>query len=240
MSENKLLGETHSCYKKYYEEKGADRNDVLCTPGVLFQKLAKDRAEIRALGAIGLSKDWKVLDVGCGGGTNLASLLHYGITPEQLYGIDLMPSRIEEAQSKYPNISFHCCDASKAPFEDGFFDLITESTMFLQLPSETLAEDIAAEMIRLVKPGGYIMLTDWRYDFWRPGYTGLPMRRIKRLFLVGTETKVVRREHGPLLPPLGRFLSAYAGPLYFLLHALLPILAGQMTTVLQKTASPAE
>lgn len=238
MTDNKLLNETAAIYTDYYKGKGSTRNDVLCTPGVLFQKLAKTRAEIRALGAIGLSTNWKVLDVGCGSGTSLAEMLQHGLAPDQLYGIDLLPERVAEAQSKYPNINFHSCDASSAPFETGFFDLLTESTVFLQLPSETLAEDIASEMVRLVKPGGYIMLTDWRYDFWRPGYTGLSMRRIKSLFGVGTKTTVVCREHGPLLPPLGRFLSTYAGPLYFLIHAALPFVVGQMTTILQKTSSP--
>ena len=53
------------------------------------------------------------------------------------------------------------------------------------MTDESTANAIAKEMVRVVKSGGYLMLTDWRYNFRREGYAGLSRARIDRLFGVG-------------------------------------------------------
>jgi SAM-dependent methyltransferase len=120
-------------------------------------------------------------------------------------------------------------------FKTGAFDLVLESTMFVLMTSDDLAARIAREMIRVAKPGGYIMLVDWRYA--KPGsdvYRAVTSARIASLFQVGAATSVVARERGALVPPIGRFLSRRAPWLYFLVQALMPPLGGQVTTVLRK------
>ena len=81
------------------------------------------------------------------------------------------------------------------------------------------------------------MLTDWRYSFGRPGYRALSSKRIANLFAVGTRSRVVCRTHGALIPVLGRALSQYASWLYFPVCKLFPPLVGQLTVILQKSAS---
>ena len=122
-------------------------------------------------------------------------------------------------------------------FDDGLFDITTESTMFVQITEDHWAQNIASEMLRVTKPGGYIVLIDWRYS--KPGntdYKGVSRRRIADLFGVGKYTTVRTRTRGALVPPLGRALSRYASMLYFLMQALWPPCVGQMTTVLKKSA----
>jgi SAM-dependent methyltransferase len=225
-----------AAYSPYYREHGDDRNDLLTNPGVLFQTLAFDRANIRALGKLNLDRSKaKVLDVGCGTGSSILSLLRLGFDPANLSGIDLEQDRIDRALRQAPNVDFRCGDARQLQFADGTFDLVLESTMFVLMPDESLAREIAGEMIRVTRKGRYIMLVDWRYG--KPGkahYRGVSAARIRNLFDVGRRTRVTGVERGALIPPVGRFLSRSLPSLYFTVQALVPPLVGQTTTVLEK------
>lgn len=202
----------------------------------MFQAFAFDRANIRALGRMDIDRDSaRILDVGCGSGAGLFQLLRLGFKADLMAGVDISPARVEAGRAALPNVELRCESADAMSFANGAFDLVFESTMFVLLPSEGLARDIANEMIRVTKPGGYLMLVDWRYA--KPGsdvYRAMSPKRIAALFGVGDTTRVVARERGALVPPLGRFLSRRAPSLYFAAQALLPFAVGQMTTVLKK------
>ena len=227
---------TGPSYSQYYKDHGEDRNDILGNPGVLFQTLAFDRANIRALGRLGLERRTaRVLDVGCGTGSSLLSLIRLGFDPSNLSGIDLDQDRIDAALRQAPNVDFRCGDARKLDYPDASFELVLESTMFVLMTDEAVARDIAREMIRVTKPGGHLMLIDWRYG--KPGnatYLGLSKSRIVSLFDVGNSTRVEAVEKGALVPPVGRFLSKSLPSLYFMVQALMPPLVGQTTTLLRK------
>ncbi len=224
--------QTVDWYEDYYTTKGDDRNDPLRNPGVLFQNLAFEKSIVEALRTIGVDKSWKVLDVGCGAGFSMLRLLSYGFEPERLHGIDIAENRIARGRKRQPALNFTLGDATAMEFPSGSFDLAMESTMFVQITDDAMAGGIANEMIRVVKPGGYIMLTDWRYSFGRKGYLALSPARIRKLF--GDKVTVVCRKHGALLPPLGRALSRYLPSLYFPVCRLFPFLVGQVTVVLQR------
>jgi SAM-dependent methyltransferase len=227
---------TGPAYSQYYKDHDEDRNDILSNPGVLFQTLAFDRANIRALGRVGLDRRTaRVLDVGCGTGSSLLSLIRLGFHPQNLSGIDLEQDRIDEALRLAPNVDFRCGDARQLSYPDATFDLVLESTMFVLMTDEVFARDIAREMIRVTRPGGHIMLIDWRYG--KPGnstYVGVSKTRIASLFDVGSATSVEAVERGALVPPVGRFLSRSLPSLYFLVQAVLPPLVGQTTTLLRR------
>lgn len=229
--------ETSDWYKDYYLRKGKDRNDLLTNPEVLFQHLALESAVIATLRKVtGLNRsDSRILDVGCGSGVGLARFLQLGFSPDQLCGIDILADRIEEAKRKYPNIRLVCDDASSMPFAPGEFDLVLESTMFVQITDEQLAHGIAHEMLRVTRANGYVMLVDWRYD--KPGdgrYKAVSRGRIERLFSVGSLSDIVSWANGSLVPPIGRPVSAYIPSVYFLLRAIFPFLAGLTITLLRK------
>src|SRR5258708_5404623 len=120
--------QTEEWYKKYYEAKGKDRNDLLTNPGVLYQLLAFEASVVSALRRASLDRESStILDVGCGGGNSIARFLEYGFAPRNLRGIDIIPARIEEAKARYPNLDFLCHDATAMPYESGTFDLVLES-----------------------------------------------------------------------------------------------------------------
>jgi ubiquinone/menaquinone biosynthesis C-methylase UbiE len=231
-----LQEETEEWYKKYEGRTGSERNDGLKNPEVTFQRFAFDASIISALRSMKIkSYSIKILDVGCGSGGSFFNFLRLGFDPHMMYGLDILPNRIDEGRQKFPNINFTCGDASNIKFPDNTFDLVFEVGMFIQLTSDEISEKIAQEMLRVVKPEGYIMLVDWRYS--KPGvfdYKGLSKGRIADIFKINKESKLCGVYNGALVPPIGRFLSKKLPSTYFLVQSIFPFFVGQIATVLQK------
>ena len=227
---------TGEYYREYGARKGVNRNSLLQNPEVLFQILAQEAAMVRALRSIHLdSRSARVLDVGCGEGDSLLLLLRLGFPPANLSGVDLLEDRIHKAKASNSLITFECADATRLQFPDDSFDLVTETMMFLQLTDDATAKRIASEMIRVTKPGGTLLVSDWRYS--KPGsheFKGVSRKRLGNLYDVGRRTEVRAAFRGSLVPPLGRFLSKNFPAAYFMIHALLPWSAGHMVTTLRK------
>lgn len=220
--------ETQSWYRRYYEKHGASRNDPLTDPGVLLQNLATQAAVIAALRTAALDRSTaQVLDVGCGEGASLALLTQLQFDPANLHGIDVLTERIAAAERLHPAMRFHCGDAAEMPYETGHFDLVMESTMFVQLTNEEHAKKVASEMYRTSRR--YVLVVDWRYG--KAGYRAVTRKRIRTLFPACT---IVSQHHGALVPPIGRALSAYLPAAYFPVRALLPFLTGLTATLLRK------
>jgi ubiquinone/menaquinone biosynthesis C-methylase UbiE len=236
-SEKALRTATEECYREYNARKGADRNSLLNNPEVLFQSLARDAAMVRALGWIKPDpQSTRVLDVGCGDGDSVWIFLRLGFEPANLFGVDIQEDRILQAKATNPLVKFECADATRLSFSDDTFDISMESMMFLQLTEDDIARRIASEMIRVTKPGGILLVSDWRYS--KPGsdeFKGVSPRRIADLYQIGKRTEVCRTFRGPLVPPVGRFLSKYLASAYFAIHSLFPFLAGHVITVLRKS-----
>ncbi|MGH9680104.1 MAG: class I SAM-dependent methyltransferase [Candidatus Acidiferrales bacterium] len=236
VSKDELQAATENYYREYSARKGADRNSLLHNPEVLFQSLARDAAMVRALGWIAADpQSARVLDVGCGAGDSLWILQRLGFEPLNLFGVDIQEDKIVEAKARNPLVHFDCANATRLAFPDDAFDIAMESMMFLQLTDDEIAGQIAAEMIRVTKPGGVMLVSDWRYS--RPGsseFQGVTPRRIAALYQTGGRTEVCRTFRGSLVPPVGRFLSRYASSAYFAVQALFPFLAGHQITILKK------
>jgi SAM-dependent methyltransferase len=237
VSIDKLQTATEDYYREYNVKKGVDRNSLLHNPEVLFQSLARDAAMVRALRWINPNpQSARVLDVGCGDGDSLWIFLRLGFEPSNLFGVDIQEHRIAQAKATNPLVNFECTNATNLGFPDGTFDIAMESMLFLQLTDDDIARRIASAMLRVTKPGGILLVSDWRYS--KPGsdeFKGVSPSRIADLYQIGTRTDVCRTFRGPLVPPVGRFLSKYLSSAYFAIHALFPFLAGHMITVLRKS-----
>src|SRR5216683_1214156 len=241
-SVNALRVATEQCYREYNARKGVGRNSLLQNPEVLFQSLAKDAAMVRAMRWIKPNPDSaRVLDVGCGEGDSLWVVLRLGFEPANLFGVDIQEEKIIQAKATNPLVNFECADATSLGFDDETFDIAMESMMFLQLTDDEIARRIASEMIRVTKPGGVLLISDWRYS--KPGskeFKGVSRKRIKELYQVGKQTRVRRTFRGALIPPVGRFLSKHVPSAYFAVQKLMPFLTGQVVTVLEKCGASEE
>jgi SAM-dependent methyltransferase len=231
---NRTIGK--EWYEGYYASRGANRNSLLFNSEVLFQSLAQEAAVVRAVQSTGSNGHAaRVLDVGCGDGSSLITFLRLGFPPGNLYGVDLQESRIRQAQERFPSMNIQQGDATRLEYASEAFDLLFESTMFIHSVDDQLSRQIADEMLRVTKRGGHLILCDWRYA--KPGsdaHKALSPKRIARLFSTGEKTVRCGVFRGPLIPPIGRFLSRRSPSTYFLLQGLFPFLVGQLITVLRK------
>jgi ubiquinone/menaquinone biosynthesis C-methylase UbiE len=102
-----------------------------------------------------------IVDVGCGGGHDLAAWLERGWSPELLAGIDLVSGRIEAARKRCPGVDLRVGSGTDLPFESGQFDVATAATVFSSIPDTHSRQRLFAEMYRVVRPGGLVVI----YDF---------------------------------------------------------------------------
>ena len=214
---------------------GKDRNNIITNKGVFFQSIAKKRSFIKSLSQIKIDSSSNILDIGCGGAWDLVELIKYGFSQENLYGVDIKDECISRAKIDFPLLNLSCQDATRLDFQDDFFDLVFESTMFVTLTDTIMSKKIAEEMIRVTKKNGFILLIDWKYGkFWSKSYLACNKKRVKHMFNIGKDMEIISINKGSLIPPIGRFLSAYFGSLYFLVSKFFPFLIGQVTYVLKK------
>lgn len=99
-----------------------------------------------------------VLDVGCGTGTNLMLYHEAGCN---VFGIDLSPTMVKVAQKKLRDrAEIRLGDASKMPYSDDSFDLVTGFLTLHEMPSQ-IRPAVISEMVRVMKHGGRILLIDY-------------------------------------------------------------------------------
>jgi ubiquinone/menaquinone biosynthesis C-methylase UbiE len=113
----------------------------------------------------------RVLDVGCGTGF-LARRLAAAVGGDavagrggQVVGIDASPDMIEHARasavSAGAELTFAVGVAEALDFGDAEFDVVTSSLMLHHLPSD-LRHQALSEMHRVLRPGGRVLVADFR------------------------------------------------------------------------------
>jgi SAM-dependent methyltransferase len=108
-----------------------------------------------AIAALGLSGDERVLDVACGTG-NAALVAHRA--GAIVTGLDASPRLLKVARERVPAAEFVLGDAARLPFDDGRFDAaVSVSGVIFARP----AEMAAAEIARVVRHGGRVVITSW-------------------------------------------------------------------------------
>ena len=96
-------------------------------------------------------RDARILDCGCGTGTNLEMLKPYG----RAAGFDLTRIGTEFAKSHGHKVAQ--ASIGDIPFKTGMFDLVTSFDVFQVLP-DAVEQSAIIEMYRVLKPGGWMLL----------------------------------------------------------------------------------
>ncbi|MFP5375654.1 MAG: class I SAM-dependent methyltransferase, partial [Acidimicrobiia bacterium] len=96
-----------------------------------------------------------MLDVACGPGHLVAEAATRGSRP---VGIDTAHAMIRRARATRPDLDFLRADAHRLPFPDASFDVATANFAILHLGDP---QGAAAELARVLTPGGHVALTVW-------------------------------------------------------------------------------
>ena len=128
----------------------------------------------------------KVLEVGCGTGSNLLLYRQAGCS---VYGIDLSPSMLEVAYDKLgKDAALQLGNASSMPYQKNFFDLVIAMFLLHDMPSE-IRPAVMREMIRVTKEEGRILIIDFH-----PGQIRFLRDWMVKAFILFIE-RVAGREH---------------------------------------------
>jgi SAM-dependent methyltransferase len=107
------------------------------------------------LDAAEVGRDTPVLDLGTGPGAIAAGAAGRGARP---VGVDLAEGMVELARRLHPELEFVQGDAEALPFPDGGFDAAIAAFVVNHLPHP---ERAAAELHRVLVPGGRVVLAVW-------------------------------------------------------------------------------
>lgn len=101
----------------------------------------------------------RVLDIGCGEGTNAAFLLEKGM---DVAGVDASESLIRHGLERYPGLTgrLHTSDALALDFADNTFDLVTVIGVLHHIYSREDQLRAVKEALRVVKPGGIVLIRE--------------------------------------------------------------------------------
>ena len=171
-----------------------------------------------------------IIDVGCGSGTFLRQLVNWGADPHRLIGTEYQQQRLDLAALRSPpSMRWHLGDLHVVG--SGTLDLIVANTVFSSVLDAAARATLAEAMWRVLRPGGWCMVFDFRYNNPR----NANVRRVRRAELVQMWPGTQGRYRTLLLaPPLARRLSRAPRLLSELLHALLPPLRSHFIFMVQK------
>lgn len=104
----------------------------------------------------------RLLDVGCGFGGTIQQI-NAGHSDMQLTGLNIDPRQLAAAEAQTEaahgnRIDWVEADACQIPFEDNTFDRVLAVECIFHFPSR---EDFLAEAARVLKPGGYLAVSDF-------------------------------------------------------------------------------
>jgi SAM-dependent methyltransferase len=128
----------------------------------------------RVCEAVDLRAGERVLDVAAGNGNaTLAAARHFAQVTSTDYVGALLDRGRERATAERLPVVFREADAEALPFDDGSFDVVLSTFGVMFTPNQEAA---AAELVRVVRPGGRIGLANWTPD----GFIGQLFRTIGR------------------------------------------------------------
>lgn len=135
--------------------------DYLDTASQLLSPAKRRTYELMAL-----QEGHRVLDLGCGPGSDTIALAGLVGETGHVHGVDFDSEMVAEANERAhaAGVAAHVvhqqADAVSLPFDDDFFDSCRSERVFQHLPDPAAA---LAEMIRVTRPGGRIVVLDSDY-----------------------------------------------------------------------------
>ncbi|GCE78014.1 demethylmenaquinone methyltransferase [Cellulomonas biazotea] len=125
--------------------------------------LGQDRAWRKAtLSALGAQPGETVLDLAAGTGTSAEPLADAGV---RVVACDLSLGMLEVGKRRRPDLAFVAGDALHLPFADASFDAVT---MSFGLRNVSDVPGALAELLRVTRPGGRLVVCEFSRPTWKP------------------------------------------------------------------------
>jgi SAM-dependent methyltransferase len=176
-------------------------------------------------------RDLRLLEAGCGSGSNLTMFIRLGFDPARLAGNELLPERAAQARRNLPAVtSVLEGDAAALDIPAGSFDILYCSLVFSSILDDAFQQRLASRLWELVAPGGAFLWYDFVYD--NPAnkdVRGVPLRRVRALF---PDARMSYRRV-TLAPPISRRVCRIWPGAYHVFNAL-PFLRTHVLCWLEK------
>jgi len=134
-----------------------------------------------------MKKNSKVLDLGCGNGRDINTLLKYKHKP---IGLDSSKKLLNIAKKRYPQVKFIHADMTKIPLKNNSLDYVLCIAAFHHLKTKKARISCLKEIKRILKPNGKLFLTVWTLKGKKgPNYITW-QNKIKRYYYFFTEKEL--------------------------------------------------
>lgn len=176
-------------------------------------------------------KDLRILDIGCGDGAFLLSLLQWGATISNLAGVELREECLGRIRLINPALDVRCASGDRVPWHEGTFDLVCQHTVFTSILDDRLRRAVACEMRRVLRPGGCVLWYDFAFNNpTNPNVRGIPRREVVGLF-PGFSARLKRLT---LAPFVARTIPAALLPICYPILSGIPLMRTHYLGLLRK------
>jgi SAM-dependent methyltransferase len=137
-----------------------------------------------------------VLEVGCGGGSNLAWLVEMGSDPRKCVGIDLVPERIAQAKERVAGVRWLEGDILGTDV-GGPFDVVLLFAVLTSVTNAEMKKRIVDRCLSLLRPSGALLFYDLmtrRVDPGTPDYKKLTYEELEG-YLGGRRPRYFKRDY---------------------------------------------
>jgi len=206
-------------------------------PGHLFMLQDRERHVLGLLKKAGTDPLDKrlLLEVGCGTGQWLRDFIKWGVPPENITGVELIPERAAQARHLSPeSLRIELGSATRLAFPDASFDIVLQSTVFTSILVSETKRAVASEMLRVLKERGFVIWYDFYVNYpWHHQVRGVRKKEILELFPDCT----VELKKITLAPPVCRVLANYSPLGCFILSKVPWLCTHYLGLIRKKTGS---
>ncbi len=204
------LNRIRAAYERREREVPRDRySDTNPRAAVFYRELESNIFDLLARKCPRPLSELRVLDLGCGEGRWLRRLPKWGLLSENLSGVDLLPGRVAASRAScHPGVRFYCVNAAQLPFADRSLDVVLCMTVFSSILDEGLRMAVATEMLRVLRPDGFVL---W-YDFFVRNPARGDVRRVGKADLARLFPDCeIGLKRVTVVTPLGRAVATIPG-----------------------------